>query len=105
MLTLDAVRAAILSDRPWSQLDELVRAEQAAGRKVREIYADLMGMADEIDATPGLTEDGSDAFGDALDALTGMCHRDRQYYDPPGVAPADAARPPQGAEAEKNPVR
>ena len=61
MLTLDAIRTAVLSDQPWNRLDELVRAEQAAGRKVKEIYADLVGMANEIDATPGLSEDGSDA--------------------------------------------
>lgn len=85
MLTLDAVRSAVLSDQPWNRLDELVRAEQDAGRKVKEIYADLMGMADEIDATPGLSEDGSDAFGDTLDALTGYCHRDCQYKDPPNA--------------------
>src|SRR4051812_9654562 len=83
MLTLDAVRAAVLSDKPWTRLDELVRAELAAGRTTRQIYADLIGVADEIDDTPGLPEDGSDAFGDTLDALTGMCHRDCQYRDPP----------------------
>jgi RNA polymerase sigma-70 factor, ECF subfamily len=87
MLTLDAIRAAVLSDQPWKRLDELVRAEQAAGRKVKEIYADLMGMADQIDATPNLSEEGSDAFGDTLDALTGYCHRDCQYKDSPNATP------------------
>ncbi|HVL12719.1 MAG TPA: hypothetical protein VM529_09145 [Gemmata sp.] len=87
MLTLDAVRAAVLSDQPWSRLDELVRSEQNAGRKVKEIYDALSGMADEIDRTPGLTEDGSDAFGDTLDALTGYCREDCQYRDQPNTAP------------------
>jgi hypothetical protein len=86
MLTLDAVRAAVLSDQPWNRLDELVRAELTTGRTIRQIYKSLTSMADEIDATPGLTEDGSDAFGDALDALTGMCHPDCQYKDPPNAA-------------------
>lgn len=85
MMTLDAVRAAVLSDLPWSRLDELVRAEMALGRKTKQIYDDLIGLADEIDDTPGLSEDGSDAFGDTLDALTGMCHPDCQYYDPPNT--------------------
>ncbi len=85
MLTLDTVRAAVLSDQPWKRLDELVRAELANGRTTRQIYKSLMGMADEIDATPGLTEDGSDALGDALDALTGYCHTDCQYKDPPNT--------------------
>jgi hypothetical protein len=85
MLILNAVRTALLSDQPWLRLDELVRAELAAGHTTRQIYKSLMGMADEIDATPGLSEDGSDALGDTLDALTGYCHRDCQYTDPPNV--------------------
>lgn len=85
MLTLDAVRAAVLSDQPWTRLDELVRAEQAAGRKVKEIYSDLASMADEIDQTSGLSEDGSDAFGDTLDALTGYCREEYAYKDPPNT--------------------
>ena len=88
MMTLDAVRDALLSERPWPRFDTLIRAELAAGRTTKEIYATLDGMADEVDDTTGLTDDGSDAFGDALDALTGMCHRDSRYIDPP-----DAARP------------
>jgi hypothetical protein len=102
MLTLDAVRAAVLSDQPWKRLDELVRAELAAGRKTRQVYEDLMGMADEVDATPGLSENGSDAFGDTLDALTGMCHRDCQYKDPPNnILPAaeEVAKLPRWARA------
>jgi hypothetical protein len=85
MMTLDTVRAAVLSDQPWSRLDSLVRAEMALGRKTNQIYEALVGMAGEIDNTPGLTEDGSDAFGDTLDALTGMCHPDCQYKDPPNT--------------------
>ncbi len=73
MLTLDTVRAAVLADQPWTRLDELVRAEMIAGQKVKQIYEALVVIADEIDATPGLSADGSEALGDTLDALTGMC--------------------------------
>src|SRR4051812_5864909 len=83
MISLEAARAAVLSDQPWSRLDELVRAEMAAGRKVREIFDDLNRIADEVWDTPGLSEDGYDALGDTLDALTGNCHQDCCYYDPP----------------------
>lgn len=85
MLTLDTVRTAVLSDQPWSRLDELVRAELASGRTTRQIYKSLMGIVDDIDATPGLSEEGSDALGDALDALTGYCHPKCQYQDPPNA--------------------
>src|SRR4051794_5258717 len=86
MITLDAVRAAVFADKPWSRLDELVRAEMARGRTTKQIYADLIGIVDEIDATPGLPEDGSDALGDTLDALTGMCPPDCQYKAPPNTS-------------------
>jgi hypothetical protein len=33
-----------------------------------------------------LTEDGEEALLGALDALTGNCHRDCQYHDPPRPA-------------------
>ncbi len=85
MLTLDAVRTALLSDQPWLRLDELVRAELASGQTTRQIYKSLMGLADEIDTTPDLSEDGSDAFGDILDALTGYCRADQCYKDPPNT--------------------
>lgn len=86
MLTLDAVRTAVLSDQPWARLDELVRAELSAGQTTRQIYKSLMKMADEIDTTPGLTEDGSDALGDTLDALTGYCRPEYQYKNPSNTA-------------------
>lgn len=85
MISLDTVRTAVLSDQPWTRLDELVRAEMAAGRKVKEIAGDFARMLDEVWDTPGLSEDGHDAFGDTLDALMGNCHRDHCYYDPPNT--------------------
>jgi hypothetical protein len=83
MLTLDAVRAAVLSDQPWARLDALVRAELAQGFTTRQLTKALERFAHDIDETEGLSEAGSDAFGDALDALTGFCHKDCQYRDPP----------------------
>jgi hypothetical protein len=85
MISLDAVRAAVLSDMPWSRLDEIVRAEMAAGRKVKEIFNDLNAMLDEVRSTPGLSEDGDDAILDTLDALSGNCHPECCYYDPPST--------------------
>ena len=87
MLALEAVRAAVLSDKPWARLDALIRAELAAGQKTKSLYEALMGMADDVDGAPGLSDAGSDALGDALDALTGMCHPDSRYSDPPELTP------------------
>ena len=83
MITLDAIRAAILSEMPWTQLDELVRAELAAGRTTRQIFDDLTPLVDQARATPGMTQDGEEALFGTLDALTGDCHPDCQYKDPP----------------------
>lgn len=101
MLTLDAVRAAVLDPQPWLRLDDLVRAELAAGRLVKQLHAELRGMAAAVWETPGITEDGEDAFGDTLDALVGHCARRYAYTDPPAApvvsapaaSPAPAARP------------
>ncbi|MDY3553978.1 hypothetical protein R5W24_003092 [Gemmata sp. JC717] len=90
MLTLDTVRAALLSEQPWPKIDALVRAELSSGHTTRQIYSSLMALANEVDATPGLSEDGSDAFGDVLDALTGYCRPECQYKDPPNVTVPNA---------------
>lgn len=95
MVTLETIRSAVLSDVPWQKMDELVRAEIAAGRRVREIAADLSALAEDVWNIAGLTEDGQDAFGDAYDALIGNCRRDQCYNDPPELAERNgAAHPP-----------
>ncbi|HET6573981.1 MAG TPA: hypothetical protein VFG68_10295 [Fimbriiglobus sp.] len=85
MISIDAVRAAVLSDEPWTRLDELVRAELASGRTTKQIFDDLRGMAKEVRGTPGLSEDGEDAFGDTLDALVGFCSSRYAYKNPPSL--------------------
>lgn len=88
MLTLDAVRSAVLDPQPWTRLDGLVRGELAAGRLVADIHAELKGMADAVRDTPGITEDGDDALMDTLDALIGHCARRYAYENPP-VLPSE----------------
>lgn len=90
MIELDILRSAALSDQPWARLDELVRSELTSGRSTRQIFKNIIGIVREIDDTPGLTEDGRDAIGDTLDGLTGMCHRECRYQDPPNLtAPSE----------------
>jgi len=81
MITLETLRAAALAELPWTKFDEIVRAEMAAGRTTKQIAGEFVGIADQFWDTPGLPEDGSDAFGDTLDALTGNCHSDYRYKD------------------------
>ena len=64
-------------------MDELVRAELAAGRLTRAIYDEIMSLQERVRETPGFTEDADDAIGDTLDALIGFCRADYAYKNPP----------------------
>lgn len=101
MITLDAVRAAVAAPDPYEAMDRLVRAELAAGRRVQDVYVGLGPLVDPVLDTPGLTEDGEEAFLGTLDALTGNCDSDQWYADPPAGLPtfpaADPARDPRPA--------
>jgi hypothetical protein len=102
MITLDAVREAVAAPDPFTQMDTLVRGEMAAGRQVLEVFDQLRPLVDAVLLdTPGLTEDGEEAFLGTLDALTGNCHPDCCYYDSPGPSHTNgtgrpvAVRPPE----------
>lgn len=104
-MTLDAIRTAILAPDPYTQMDRLVRAEMNAGRKVKEVFDAINPLVDAALETPGLTEDGEEAFLGTLDALTGNCHPNCQYKDSP-APPTNGATPhaPAGArDAETHP--
>jgi hypothetical protein len=90
MISMDAIRTAVFSDMPWSKLDELVRAEMAAGRLTRHIADELAEKMNDVWGLPGIPEDGQNAYGDTLDALTGNCHSDCCYKDPP-ITPVESA--------------
>ena len=88
MIHLDDLRAALLSDQPHTRLDDLVRSELAAGRLTRQIYDELLTLADAVRATPGFNEDAEEAFGDTLDVLIGFCRPEFAYKNPP-VLPSE----------------
>ena len=91
MLTLDTIRAALADPDPYTEMDRLVRAEQASGRRVKDILNSLGPLADMILDAPGLTRDGEEALLGALDALTGDCDPDQWYRDPPDTSlPSEA---------------
>ena len=85
MITLDAVRAAALSADPYTEMDQLIRAELSGGRIVRQIIKDFLPILDDALETPRLTEDGEESLRGTLDALTGDCHPDCHYKDPPNT--------------------
>jgi hypothetical protein len=86
MISLEALRTALLSADPYAEIDRLVRAELAAGRSTRQLFDELYPLADAARSTPGATKDSEEALFGALDALTGNCHPDCQYTDPPRPA-------------------
>ena len=89
MITLDKLREALRQPQPWTAMDELVRAEQAAGRKVQEIHDELRALVEPVRALDNPPEDADDAMMDTLDALAGNVARDWQYTDPPNSISAD----------------
>jgi hypothetical protein len=86
MMTLENLRPALFSHRPFTEIDRLIRAELGSGRTTGQVFDDLQAILDAALELPGLTEDGEEALLGALDALTGNCHRDCQYHDPPRPA-------------------
>lgn len=107
MISIDAVRAAVLSDQPWTRLDELVRTELAAGRTTRQIFDDLRELSTDVRGTSGLSDDGEDAFGDTLDALIGFCPAKYAYHDPsvlPNNGDARAGQPPTRSSEADSPA-
>ena len=85
MITLDALRAALRHSQPWTAMDGLVRAEQATGRKVRDIHAELRALVEPVRALDNPPEDADDAMMDTLDALAGDCRPEDCYKDPPNT--------------------
>ncbi|HVK17520.1 MAG TPA: hypothetical protein VM533_11280 [Fimbriiglobus sp.] len=86
MITIDKLRDALRQPQPWTAMDELVRAEQAEGRKVQEIYDELRALVEPVRALDNPPEDADDAMMDTLDALVGNCRSDSTYYDPPNTS-------------------
>ncbi len=86
MITLDAVRTALSAADPYTRMDELVRAEMAAGHKVKEIVEQFKPVVDNALETQGLSEDSEEALLGTLDALMGSCRADQRYVDPPNTS-------------------
>jgi hypothetical protein len=92
MISLDILRQAAMAPDPYAEMDRVVRAEMAAGRKVREIFDAINPLVDELLDSPGLTEHGEESVLGVLDALTGMCHPKCQYRDEPAT-PSQPTKP------------
>src|SRR3954452_15351888 len=88
MISLETLRAALYSDQPYTKLDELVRAELAAGRLTKQIRAEL--LAHDTTLRPALEENeaGDEPIRDIIDALAGFCPARYAYHNPP-VLPSE----------------
>lgn len=105
MITLEQLRDALRQPQPWTAMAELVRAEQAAGRKVREIHDELRALVEPVRALDNPPEDADDAMMDTLDALAGNCAPRWQYTDPPTSSQPtrDTAGPPADGAPHETP--
>ena len=95
MMTLQTIRDALRAPDPYTRMDELVRLELQAGLRVKDVFDAVNPLVDLILETPGLTDDGEEAFLGALDALIGNCRADQCYKDvsSPPVDPSNENRP------------
>lgn len=89
MIAIDAVQNALRSPQPWSALDELVRAELAAGRLTDHIHDELAATLDQVRAAPEHDEDREEPLLDTLDRLNGFCRADIAYRNPPVLPTED----------------
>lgn len=85
MLSTETVRTAVLSPKPWSALDQLVREQLATGRLKDQIRDELISMEDQLLEKTDNNEDAADALHDIIDALAGMCPAKYGYENPPVV--------------------
>lgn len=104
MITLDRVRNAVLSRDPAAELDNLVRAELAGGRKTADVFNVLLPIARELRKTTPLPEDADQILLGTLDALTGNCNPDECYKDPPEAAVQTERHAQPSSDVEKKPV-
>lgn len=89
MIDIDAVLSAVLTDKPYQEMDTLVRAELASGRLTDQIYAEPLAMMGDLRATPGYGEPEEEVFFATLDRLIGFCRKEAAYTNAtPTVAPA-----------------
>jgi len=89
MLTHDAVRSAIISSQPYTNLDDLIRAELLRGRLTKQLRSELLEMEDAMRATPGFSEESEEALRDTIDALAGFCSAKHAYKNPPVLPSKD----------------
>jgi hypothetical protein len=94
MISLDALRAALLSKQPYTELDQLVRAELSAGRSTKQVRAELLGLEGVVRSLLDENENADDAMRDTIDALVGFCPAKYAYHDPP--LPAGRSDAPDG---------
>jgi hypothetical protein len=89
MITLDALREALLSSDPAGSADRLITTELAAGRRTKQVYDELLTLVLPVRATPGYTEEAEDILMDSLDALSGYVHPDFAYKDAEPTPPVN----------------
>lgn len=96
-MTLETIRTALATADPYEEMERLVLAEMASGRKVLEIFEAINLMLHEVLETPGLSEDGEEAILGTMDKLTGDCLESQCYRDLP-VGPVQANGKPAATD-------
>jgi hypothetical protein len=71
---------AIRSDQPGSSFRSLALALAAAGHSKEQVYTAFENYLQHLSRQPSMREVDEDAVLDAMDAVTGWCHRDAALF-------------------------
>ncbi len=109
MMTIEQLRAALHSPDPTAALDDLIRAELAAGWTTGELYQALLPLVRTVRKESPLPTDVDEALLGTLDALIGHCNPDECYQDLPRTdrptqEVAERLVAPPGAEVPRWPL-
>jgi hypothetical protein len=94
----------MLAADPYTEMDRLVRNELGAGRTTGQVTDDFRPILGAALETPGLTAEGKESLLSTLDSLTGNCHPEQWYDDPPEVLRAQSPRARSTTDPEARPV-
>jgi hypothetical protein len=72
--------AALRSDHPGGSLRMLALALAAAGHSKQQVYTAFEDYLQHLRRQPSMREVDEDAVLDAMDAVTGWCHRDAALF-------------------------
>jgi hypothetical protein len=80
MADFEQFEKAMRTDQPGSSLRDLALALAGSGQTKEQVFAAFESFLHHLRRQPNLREIDEDAVLDAMDAVTGWCHRDAAVF-------------------------